>query len=183
MLLGKWESVREWTLTLPSEFPLWELDFRWTFKSSKSNYKGQNPLDWKILYIIRKLSGLKCLKWTRMTHLDTSNTSYGQKEGQESNWQFDSWPLKVRNRLDFLVCRWRATYYWKALNEGYSVASDLISIRDLHTKLWAPKVAGILTLGISGLPFGSLRTKWHLGVGPVARHKVYYKWEIAYQSS
>jgi len=33
-----------------------------------------------------------------MNHLDTSNTSYGQKKGRKSNWQFDSQPLKVGNR-------------------------------------------------------------------------------------
>jgi len=27
MLLGVCESVREWTSTFPSEFPLWELEF------------------------------------------------------------------------------------------------------------------------------------------------------------
>ncbi len=32
-------------------------------------------------------------------------------------------------------------------------------------------------MGISGLPLGSLGTKLHLGAGPVARHKVYYKGE------
>jgi hypothetical protein len=32
-----------------------------------------------------------------MTHLDTSNISYGQKKGHESNCQFDSRPLKVKN--------------------------------------------------------------------------------------
>jgi len=47
------------------------------------------------------------------------------------------------------VCRWRATYRWKALNEGYNVALDLISIRGLHAKLWGPKVVGVPTLGIS----------------------------------
>jgi hypothetical protein len=34
---------------------------------------------------------------------------------------------------------------------------------------------GVPILGISGLPFRSPRTKWHLGVGPVGNHKVYYK--------
>jgi hypothetical protein len=58
------------------------------------------------------------------------------KEGHESNWQFESRPLKVRNRLDFIACRWRATYYWKVLDEGYNFAWDLISIGSLHTKLW-----------------------------------------------
>jgi hypothetical protein len=40
-----------------------------------------------------------------------------------------------------------------------------------------PKVARIPVVGISGLPFGNLGTKCHLGVGRVARHKVYYKGE------
>jgi hypothetical protein len=58
-----------------------------------------------------------------------------------------------------------------------TLASDLISIRGLHTKLWAPNVAKVPTLGISGLPFGSLGTKCHLDVGLVERHKIYYKGE------
>ncbi len=37
-------------------------------------------------------------------------TSYGQKKGRKSNWQFDSRPLKVKNRPDFLTCRWCAKY-------------------------------------------------------------------------
>ncbi len=45
MFLGVQVSVRECTPTLPSELPLWELESRWTFESSKSNFKGQNPLD------------------------------------------------------------------------------------------------------------------------------------------
>jgi len=85
--------------------------------------------------------------------------------------------LKVKNRPDFLTCKCRATYHWKTLNEGYNFSSNLISIGGLHAKLWAPKVTGIPTMGISGLPFGSPRTKWHLGAGLVARHKAYYKGE------
>ncbi len=69
------------------------------------------------------------------------------------------------------------TYHWKAFNKGYNFALDFISIRGLHTKLWGPKVARVLTLGISGLPFENLGTKCHLNVGLVERHKVYYKGE------
>ncbi len=36
---------------------------------------------------------------------------------------------------------------------------------------------GVLTLGISRLPFGSPETKCHLDVGLVERHRVYYKGE------
>jgi len=115
---GSAKSVREWTLTLPSELPFWELEPQWIFEFSEGDCRGQNPLDWKVLYIIKKLLKRKCLKWARMTHLDIWNTSYGQKKGQESNWQFDSRPLKVGNRPDFLVCKWCATYRWKAFDEA-----------------------------------------------------------------
>jgi len=112
-----------------------------------------------------------------MTHLNTLNTSYDQKKGQESNWQFDSRPLKVRNHPDFLTCRWHAIYHWKILDEGYNFVLDLISIWGLYKKLWAPKVTWVPTMGISGFPFGSPRTKWCLGASPMAKHIVYYKGE------
>jgi hypothetical protein len=60
------------------------------------------------------------------------------------------WSLKVKNRPDFLACRWHATYRWKAVDEGYNFTLGFISFRGLHTKLWAPKVARDLTLGITG---------------------------------
>jgi len=71
MFLGMCESVREWTSTLTIELPLWELESLWTPESSKSDYRGQNPLDWKVPYIIRKLLKPRCLKWACMTHLGT----------------------------------------------------------------------------------------------------------------
>jgi hypothetical protein len=113
-----------------------------------------------------------------MTHLETQNTSCGQKKGRESIWQFDSGALKVGNFPDLLACRWRATCHWKDFDKGYKFALNLISIGGLHTKLWAPKVgtvARVPTLGISRLPLGSSGTKWHLDVGLVARHIIYYK--------
>ncbi len=109
------------------------------FEFSKGNRRGQNSLDWKVTYIIGKLLEHRCLKWPRMTHLDNWNTNYGQKKGQESNWQFDFRPLKVENCPNFLASRWRATYFCKVLDEGYNFAVELISIGGLHTKVWAPK--------------------------------------------
>jgi hypothetical protein len=63
------------------------------------------------------------------------------------------------------------------LDKDYNVASNFILIEGLHKKLWAPKVTIKPTLGISGLPLGSPGTKWHFGVGPVARYIIYYKGE------
>jgi len=69
------------------------------------------------------------------------------------------------------------TYHWKALNKCYNFVLYLISIEGLDTKLWGPKVAGVPTLVISRLPLRNLRTKSHLDVSFVERHKVYYKGE------
>jgi len=66
---------------------------------------------------------------------------------------------------------------------NYNFSIDLISIQGLHKKLWAPKVVGVPTVGISrfplGSPNGSPGTKWHLGASPMAKHKVYYKGEVS----
>jgi hypothetical protein len=70
-----------------------------------------------------------------MSHLDICSTSYGKKKGRESNWQFDSQPLKVGNRFDPDACRWSVTNHWKALDESYKFASDLIPIGRLSKKL------------------------------------------------
>jgi hypothetical protein len=45
-----------------------------------------------------------------MSHLDMCSTSYGRKKGRESNWQFDSRPLKVGNRPDHSACRSSTTH-------------------------------------------------------------------------
>jgi hypothetical protein len=69
-------------------------------KNSKLDCKGQNTLPWNVLYTVEKGLKPRCRKWPRMSHSDICSTSYVQKKGQESNWQFDSRPLKVRNRPD-----------------------------------------------------------------------------------
>jgi hypothetical protein len=58
--------------TLSSELPFWELKSQWTLKSSKGNCRGQNSLDLKVPYIIRKFLECRCLKWAHMTHLGIS---------------------------------------------------------------------------------------------------------------
>ncbi len=129
------------------------------------NFRGQNSSPRKVLFIIGKLLNCRCPKWARIAHLHIWNTSYGQKKDCKSNWQFDSRPLKVKNRPDFPVCRWRATYHWKALDEGYNFAWDLVAIEGLHKKLCALKVVGVPTDGISRLPLGSPGTKNPFGCG------------------
>jgi hypothetical protein len=115
--------------------PLGSWNPKWTTKFLMSNFKGQNSINWSVLSIIRRPLEIACLKWARMTHLNIWNTSYDQKNSWESNWQYDSWTLKVGNCPDFLAHKWRAMYFWKALDEGYNFAWNLIVIGGLHTKL------------------------------------------------
>jgi hypothetical protein len=115
-------------------FHYWELESRWTPETSESDCKGQNPLPCEFFYIIGKLLKFRCPKWAHMTHLDICNTSYGQKKGRESNYQY-SRPRKVRNRPNSFACRWRATRCWKSLDKGYNFGSDLIPVGGLHKKL------------------------------------------------
>jgi hypothetical protein len=99
------------------------------------------------------------------------------KEGRESNWQFDSQPQKVKNRPNLDV-RWRsATWRWKALKKSYKIGLDLVPIGGWGEKLWWSKISGDQTGTISGLHFGSLETKSHLGVGAVEQRREYYMGE------
>jgi hypothetical protein len=148
-----------------------------TPESLERNCRGQNSLPWIVHYIIGKLLKHICLKWACIAHLHIWNISYEQKKGRESNWQFDSRPLNVRNRPNFLACRWRATYRWKDLDKGYNFALNHIVIGGLHARLCASKVARVPNVGISGLPLGSPGTKNHLDVAHVESYKVYYKGE------
>jgi hypothetical protein len=138
----------------------------WTLEFLECNSRGHNSSPWSVLYIIGKLLKCRCLKWACIANLDIWNTSYGQKKGRESNCQFDSRPLKVRIQADFLACRQRATYCWKALDKGYNFALDLIAIRGLHKKLCTLKVARVLVATISRLLLGCPGTKRPFGCGP-----------------
>jgi hypothetical protein len=80
--MGVQKSVRQWTLTLPSDFSSWELKSKWTPKFLENNFRGQNFMYWDVTYIIEKLLEPRYLKWACMTHLSIWNISYGQKKSQ-----------------------------------------------------------------------------------------------------
>jgi hypothetical protein len=114
-----------------------------TPENSELDCRGQTTSPWSVLYIVGKVLKRRCRKWPCMSHSDIFSTSYVQKKGRESNWQFDSRPLKVRNRPDPGVCKRSATHRWKALKESYKFSFDLILIGGLRKKLWAAKALGV----------------------------------------
>jgi hypothetical protein len=148
-----------------------------TPENSELDCRGQNTSHWGIIYTVGKVLKCRCPKWPCMSHLDICNTSYGQKKGRESNWQFNSRPLKVGNRPNPGVCRWSATHHWKALEESYKLGVNLVPIGCRGEKLWSLKVLGVQTGTVSGLHFGSPGKKCHSDVASVGERRKYYKGE------
>jgi hypothetical protein len=122
--MGTWESSR-------------------TPKNLELDCRGQNTSPWNVFYTFWKVLKRRCRKWPGMSHSDICSTSYVRKKGRESNWQFDSRPLKVGNRSNLGACRQSAIHRWKALKESYKFALNLILIGGLSKELWAAKVLGV----------------------------------------
>jgi hypothetical protein len=110
-----------------------------------------------------------------MSHVDIWNPSYEQKKGRESNWLFDSRPLKVGNQPVLDVRFGSATWRWKVFFEGYKFGLNLVPIEGRNKELRSPKVPGVQTGTVSGLHFGSLGTKSHSDATPVGKRREYYK--------
>jgi hypothetical protein len=91
--------------------------------------KAQITFHWGVLGVIGKFLKRRYRKCSRMLDLDICKLSYGQKKGRESNWQFDSRPLKVENRPLPNIRIESAIRRWKDLDEGYKFVLDRVAIR------------------------------------------------------
>jgi hypothetical protein len=148
-----------------------------TPKNLELDCRGQISSHLSVLGVVGKVLKCRCPKWPRMSHLDIWSPSYGLKKGRESNWQFDSRPLKVGNRLLPDVHWQSATWRWKALKESYNFGSTLAPIGPCSREIWAFKVLGLQPETISGLLFGSPGKKSHLDVASAESYRVYYMGE------
>jgi hypothetical protein len=133
-----------------------DLESSETPECSELDSKAQNTLHWGVFGVIGKVLERRYWKRPRIVHLNICSPSYGQKKGRESNWQFDSRPLKFGNRplldIRFEIVTWR----WKYLDEGYNFGSDLVTIGLCSRELWPFKVLrvppGRFRDSISGVP-------------------------------
>jgi hypothetical protein len=101
-----------------------------------------------------------------MTHLDISNTSYGQKKGRESNWQFDSRPLKVKNRPEFLHVQVVSDILMESSQQGLQLC-----FRPHFNRKSSRKVMGLQSHGSPsyenfGTPTWESQEKMPFGCGP-----------------
>ncbi len=147
-----WPSVG-WSPTLGK---VGDLESSGTLECSELDNKAQNTLNWGVRSVIGKVLKRRYRKWPHIGNSDICSPSYGQKKGRESNWQFDSRPLKVRNR-PFPDIRFKCpTWRWKDLDEGYNFGTNLVAIGLYSRELWPFKVLGVLSGqfrdSISGIP-------------------------------
>jgi hypothetical protein len=164
----------EWTPMLGVGVPKGLLNLQSAIAGVKCPRLEESFISLEIFWSINVQNGLAWAIWTSAAQVTGKRKAGSQIASLREK---DSRPLKVGNRPDLLGCRRRATYCWKALDEGYNFALDHTTIEGLQKKLCALKVPGVLVGGISGLPRGSPGTKSHLDVGPVESHRVYYKGE------
>jgi hypothetical protein len=80
-------------------------------------------------------------------------------------------------RPDPGVCRRSATHHWKALEESYKFAWDLVLIWGLSQELWPPKVPGVQTGIVLGFLLGSPGNKSHLDAGAMEQRRECYMGE------
>jgi len=150
-----------------------DLESSETPECSELDIKGQNTLHWGVLGVVGKVLKNKYRKCPRIGNSDICSPSYGQKKGRESNWQFDSRPLKYGNRCLPDIRSERATWRWKDLDKGYNFGSDLVAIQVCNRELWRFKVPGVPP-GQFRDNFGSPGNLCHLDVGAAERRRVYY---------
>jgi hypothetical protein len=147
----------------------------------RARQKGAKTLHWGVLGVIGKFLKRRYRKCPRIGNSDICNPSCGQKKGRESNWQFDSRPLKVGNR-PVLDVRFRsATWSWKDLDEGYNFGSDLVAIQLCSRELWRFKVPGVLSgqfqdsiLGVSGICAIWMPPPWRVAENTIGSKVVAY---------
>jgi hypothetical protein len=80
----------------PNTWKSWDLESSETPERSKLDSKGKKTSHWGVLGVVGKVLKRRYRKCPCIGNSDICSPSYGQKKGWESNWQFDSWPLKVR---------------------------------------------------------------------------------------
>jgi hypothetical protein len=120
---------------IPKATSTWGVGVMWTTKSLGNNCRDQNPLDWRVFYIIEKLLKCKCLKWAHITHLDIWNIKLWPKE--RSGVKLTVWlsTTKSEKSTRFPYVQVACDILLKALEKGYNFSLNLISIEGLHTKL------------------------------------------------
>jgi len=117
--LGVWVSVDSWI-------------FKEQLQGSKFNGVKSSLYHWKFFRTWMSKMG---------SHGPFGHLKYKLWPREGPRVKLTIWLLTIKSKKspwfprDFLMCKWCATYRWKALDEGYKFFSNFISIRGLYAKL------------------------------------------------
>jgi hypothetical protein len=154
-----------------------DLESSGTPECSEFDSRGQNTSHWGVPGVVEKILKRRYRKWPRIGHLDICSPSYGQKKGRESNWQFDSRPLKVGNRpLPDLRIE-SARFPWKRSRRGLQLCFRPRCDQTPQSGVMSSQSPETPTGTISRLQLGSLGKKSHLDVASAERCREYYMGE------
>jgi len=169
MLLVMWESVREWTSKLPNELPFWELESQLTLESSKGHCKGQISIRLKNSLYHWKYLGTKMSEMG--SHDPFEYLKYKLWLKEKSGIKLSIWLPTIKSwELPWFTCvqvvchillnrsRWKLQLCFK-LHFNQRSAQKNMGFQSCRS----PNFGN----------FGTPRTKWHLGGGPVARRIKY----------
>ncbi len=122
LLVGESVATLTWPSVgvKPNTWKSWGLGVLRDSRMFRGRQQGPKHLALGVLGVIGKVLKRRYRKCPCIGHLDICRPSYGQKKGRESNWQFDSRPLKVGNRPLLEVRIGSAIRRWKDLDEGYN---------------------------------------------------------------
>jgi hypothetical protein len=135
--------------------------------------KAQNTSHWGVLGVIGKVLKRRYRKWPRIGHLDICSPSYGQKKGRELAVWLPT--TKSRESTSFRPPNWECNTSLKRSQRGLQVWFRPRCDQTLQSGVVSSQSPGTPPGTISGLQPGSPRKKWHLGVGAVECHIVYYR--------
>jgi hypothetical protein len=164
--------VWEWTLTLLSELPFWELESRWTFESWKNDFRGQNQLDLGDPYIIKNLLELKMFEMGSHDPFGHLKHKLWPKEGPRVKLAIWLLTIKSQELTRFpcvqVACNTSLKSSWQRLQLCFRPHPDWRS---------AYKIIALQNRGSPNFGNFSPGTESHLDVGLVERRKVYCKGE------
>jgi len=161
--------MREWTLTLPRQLPLWEMESQWTLEISENDLRGQNSMACSVLYIIGKLLKRRCLKWARISHLEFETQVMAKRRAGSQIANLT--PNQKKSGIDSIYLA--ADNVWHIVENLLTRATTFLQTAPrsevCSQSYGAPKSRESPLAGFQDSHAGVPREKSHLDVGPVKR--------------
>jgi len=134
------EECKRLNLMAPKCTPTLKVVFLREPRIFKALVKKANKHQIKPQDTIEKVLKCRCLKCSHIIDLNLKCMSYDQKNGWESNWEFDYWPKILLEQGSNHLWFGHAIHHWKDLFKCYKIlpfhAQNKLDLK----KIWVSKV-------------------------------------------